>query len=57
MKAWPATEELPTAAADNVPVIQEEMPINMVKVPATLCREAVLILVEMIVRQCQEDAA
>ncbi len=56
MKAWPATEESPTAA-DNVPAIKEGTPVGMVEVPATLCREAILILVEMIVGQCQEDTA
>ena len=56
MKAWPATEESP-AAAGNVLAIKEGTPVSTVEVPATLCREAILILVEMIVGQCQEDAA
>ena len=56
MKAWPANDE-GLAASGSRPVAEKEVCGVLVDVPAGLCREAILVLVDMIVKRCREEAA
>jgi hypothetical protein len=56
MKAWPANDES-LAAGGSGPVAEKEVCGVLVDVPAVLCREAILVLVDMIVKRCREEAA
>jgi hypothetical protein len=56
MKAWPANDKEATAGASGS-VLEKEDSGVAVDIPGAPCREAIWILVDMIVKRCQEDVA
>lgn len=56
MKAWPANDQESTAGANRSVLEKEESGVP-VDIPGAPCREAISILVDMIVKHCQEDVA
>jgi hypothetical protein len=56
MKAWPANNES-LAAGGSGPAAEKEVHGVLVHVPTVLCREAISVLVDMIVKRCREEAA
>jgi len=56
MKAWPANDES-LAAGGSGPAAEKEVCGVLVDVRTVLCREAISILVDMVVKRCREEAA
>ncbi len=56
MKAWPASDKAPTADGGG-PIREREKSGVSVDVPGAPDREAISILVDMIMKHCREDAA
>jgi hypothetical protein len=56
MKAWPASD-VGSAVGGSRPVVEKEACDILADVPAALPREVILVLVDMLVKRCREQAA
>ena len=56
MKAWPASDE-GSAVGGSRPAVEKEVSGMLVDVPAALSRKVILVLVDMLVKRCREEAA